>query len=296
MASSVRLANDLTLAQNPDGGWGYLPGKHSRVEPTAWIILGLSVHGDASLKVRDRGLDWLTKMQQADGSFRSAPDTGNSLWMTAPALLALQGSGRTQDASAATAAFHSVLKQKAQTPRLKMTGMRSDVEAWGWTTDAFSWIEPTCLSLMALHSYPREKLQSTSELDLRIKEGEIIVRARRCNDGGWNYGNFGNRDYALGAFPVPTALALIALQRDTGDPQIKQGWERLEQMRKTEPSMLSLGWGTIAAKALKRPSDPWENQLLAHIDKRVGATNLDRGLALLALNDQLPVFTFAPRL
>jgi hypothetical protein len=288
MASSVRLANDLTLAQNPDGGWGYLPGKHSRVEPTAWIILGLTSHErGTSLKVRDQALDWLVSVQQPDGSFRSVPDAANSLWMTAPALLALQGAARPQDASAADRAFHSMLTQKSRTAHPQQSGMRSDVEAWGWTTDAFSWIEPTCMSLIALRSYPREKLASTDELDLRINQGEIVVRARRCNDGGWNYGNFGNRDYALSAFPVPTALALIALMRDVGDPLIKQAWVRLEEMRKTEPSLLSLAWGTIAAKLSNKTSDSWENQLLKHLDARPGATNLDRGLALLGLGDRL---------
>ena len=34
----------LRRVQNPDGGWGYFPGKQSWLEPTVWAALAL--HGD----------------------------------------------------------------------------------------------------------------------------------------------------------------------------------------------------------------------------------------------------------
>mgnify|MGYP003352936601 CR=1 FL=1 len=36
----------LRAAQNPDGGWGYFPGKESWLEPTAYAAMAL--HGDAA--------------------------------------------------------------------------------------------------------------------------------------------------------------------------------------------------------------------------------------------------------
>ena len=44
MSSSTNSLSDALLrSRNEDGGWGYYPGKASRIEPTAWAALCLGV-------------------------------------------------------------------------------------------------------------------------------------------------------------------------------------------------------------------------------------------------------------
>lgn len=286
---AAQLASKLAAAQNPDGGWGYLPGKVSRVEPTAWAILGLHAHARKfGTRSRDKGLDWLKANQQPDGSFWSAPKTPDSLWTTAPALLALIAAARTEDAQATEKSLQSLLHQKARTTP-DTSHMRSDVESWGWMTDCFSWIEPTCYSILALHAASFLRT-SDAVLQRRIKEGEEIIWARRCPDGGWNYGNARTQGYSLRAFPVPTALVLFTLRRLARDASIEEAWNCLQVMQVKESSLLSLSWGKLAGKALGKNVDSWVTQFPAHFETLPQRTNSEWGLALLATGNLLPIF------
>jgi hypothetical protein len=287
---AAQLGSKLAESQNRDGGWGYYPGKLSRVEPTAWAILGLTAHsGQLGTLSRDRALQWLKDKQQTDGSYWSAPQAGDSLWTTAPALLALAGAGRSEDAQAREKSLQSLLRQKARTTR-DTSGMRSDVESWGWMTDCFSWVEPTCYSILALRA--AATLQNTTNplLEKRVAEGETILWARRCPDGGWNYGNGRSQGYALWAFPVPTALVLVTLRRSAEGQPMEEAWNRLEVLRAKESSLLSLSWGALAGKALGKDVDSWLAQLSAVLHTFPQHTNSDRGLALLATGKLPPIF------
>src|SRR5262245_59995163 len=50
LSSSViaSLRDQLQKARNRDGGWGYYPGKSSRIEPTCWGLLALQEPQDVS--------------------------------------------------------------------------------------------------------------------------------------------------------------------------------------------------------------------------------------------------------
>src|SRR5579862_6533994 len=55
----------LRRAQNPDGGWGYFPGKTSWLEPTAYAAMAL--HGEPAA---DRAAKLLASWQTAEGGWR----------------------------------------------------------------------------------------------------------------------------------------------------------------------------------------------------------------------------------
>ena len=72
----------LRQTQNPDGGWGYFPGKQSWLEPTTYATLAL--HGtpgsEASL---DRSWKLVRSWQTAEGSFRPSGQVQGGTWVTA---------------------------------------------------------------------------------------------------------------------------------------------------------------------------------------------------------------------
>jgi squalene-hopene/tetraprenyl-beta-curcumene cyclase len=86
----TRGSNWLTSVQNPDGGWGEtcesyknkaLKGKgDSTASQTAWAIIGLLAAIEAGVVVDrealDRGIDWLVKTQQPDGTWNEDWFTG----------------------------------------------------------------------------------------------------------------------------------------------------------------------------------------------------------------------------
>ena len=64
------LRSALVAARNTDGGWGYAPGRRSRIEPTCWAILALA-HSEGrapdveSLRTWKRQDGWLVDVPEA---------------------------------------------------------------------------------------------------------------------------------------------------------------------------------------------------------------------------------------
>ena len=77
-ASYLGLRLDaLRKNQNPDGGWGYFPGKTSWLEPTAYAALALT--GDPAA---DRAWQLLSSWQLPDGSWKPSSQVDVSSWGT----------------------------------------------------------------------------------------------------------------------------------------------------------------------------------------------------------------------
>lgn len=82
----VRGRNWLESCQNPDGGWGEtcasyddpaLKGKGpSTASQTAWALMGITACGDPNRSSLQRGVDYLLRMQNADGSWTEEETTG----------------------------------------------------------------------------------------------------------------------------------------------------------------------------------------------------------------------------
>src|SRR4051794_30334634 len=72
----------LRSTQNPDGGWGYFPGKQSWLEPTAYALIAL--HGDpASAENFERGWKLMRSWQLPDGSWKPCAMVNEPHWTTA---------------------------------------------------------------------------------------------------------------------------------------------------------------------------------------------------------------------
>lgn len=204
----------LRASQNPDGGWGYFPGKGSWLEPTTYALLAL--HGTAP-EVWDRAWTLVSSWQNSDGSFRPSGEVKDGTWVTAHALTLARVRG-VEDASVhasvdwllrVVGAEHNIWTRTGSFLHLIKARLDVSHEGWPWRDGNATWIEPTAHTLVALKkiAYGYRK----AEVEARVRDGEELILSRRCTDGGWNYGTPNMLYFDLPSYPETTALALLGL-------------------------------------------------------------------------------------
>jgi len=248
MSPRLSLAVDFIKShQNPDGGWGYEPGRASLVEPSAFGLLALGATGDG--EGAGRGLGFLKACQRESGAVGFGLKDPEGGWMAYAALLA----------------FHS-LKAQPEERRLKdwILGFedasgrftKEDVEAissrfrydasipgWSWTPRTTAWVEPTALFIFAL---VRTGVPATEK---RIRSGVELILDRRVPAGGWNFGNPYSKSFELEAGVMSTALALTALGAAAVPerrPSVGAGLGYLKKSLDGDISTASLAWVSLA--------------------------------------------------
>jgi hypothetical protein len=241
----------LRSNQNPDGGWGYFPGKGSWLEPTAYALLAL--HGKNPDAAADRAWKLVRSWQLPDGSFRPSGEVKDGTWVTA--LAVTLGSVRGADDAGVRAAVDWLLRVVGAEHNvwtrtgsfLHLIKARLDVshEGWPWRDGNASWIEPTAHTLVALKKV--EDWYRPGEVGARVRDGEDLVLGRRCNDGGWNYGTPNMLYVDLPSYPETTALALLGL--DGRSPREYPGaLEFAARSRAETKSSLGRAWLEIALR------------------------------------------------
>ena len=272
----------LLRTQNVDGGWGYFPGKSSWLEPTAYVMLALHGNGQcADTLVRAWRL--VQSWQLPGGSWRPGSQVHEGTWVTALGLTL------TSIMPAPEAArFHAVgaLLRTDGAERcnkfriMELLGLGHIEEdtshaAWPWRAGTSSWIEPTVHSVIALKK--AQAIRPISHVANRIREGEEMILARRCADGGWNHGAPVALKIPIGSYPESTALGLLALQGRSKETH--RAHELARRYYATSKSPLARAWLAIALYIWgDNPEFPLENalppgdimlaalQLLAHPD------------------------------
>jgi hypothetical protein len=245
----------LRRAQNPDGGWGYFPGKQSWLEPTFYAALVL--HGDPAA---DRAWALLSSWQQDQGSWRPAAQVavshaGTALCVT---MATVRGEyGEPFDKGVAwlldTEGVESTVKSRVMARIGAIFGVKPDrdlhLTGWPWKPDTASWVEPTAHALVALKKAALKKAAlkkaAWKNLLARLHMGEAQLLSVRCNGGGWNYGSPAARGQDLRPYPETTALALLGLQGRSGlGPSLGLAARMLSQTA----SPLARAWLTIALR------------------------------------------------
>jgi hypothetical protein len=213
-----RLAS-LRAAQNPDGGWGYFPGKQSWLEPSAYALLALFPDG-VKTDSWQRGFALVRSWQNSDGGFKPSTLPKESSWVTALAVTLHCVRG-----------IHDVTFQRGISWMLGTAGTEGTLferainlvhtlpveydrrfKGWPWCKDNSSWVEPTAHSLVALKKAVRYLNPEPAEWKARVQDGEKMIADRRSVDGGWNYGNRRVYKTDLPSYPETTGIALLGLQ------------------------------------------------------------------------------------
>jgi hypothetical protein len=250
----------LRKNQNPDGGWGYFPGKGSWFEPTAYAILALHGRPESEADL-DRAWKLLRSWQLSDGSYRPSGEVQEGTWVTALAVTLASVRG-VDDASVhksvdwllgVVGAEHDLSMRAASFFHLIKTKLDVSHEGWPWRDGNASWIEPTVHTLVAL-----KKIAShyrTSEVARRVQEGEKLVWSRRCADGGWNCGNPNVFNYDLPSYPETTGLALVGLE-GRNEQDLAGALDVAERFRAETKSSLAKAWLQIALRCHGRSVEP----------------------------------------
>lgn len=237
-----RLVAALHQLRNADGGWPYHRGKHSRLEPTAWALLGTTVAVDTTPLAA-----WA-----ADGGLLVEPATGQVNYaFNALAALAASAAGTrahhlTRSIVGALLVVRGVVIDASPHIRQDTT-----LQGWSWTAGTFTWVEPTAWCMLALKRWPAD----AAETRQRLEVAERVMRDRASIGGGWNYGNGMVYGQTLPAHVPPTAVGVLALQDRMADPLLTAAVAHLERGALAEGSTTALALSALALGAAGRPAD-----------------------------------------
>ena len=242
----------LRSAQNSDGGWGYFPGKRSWMEPTAYAMLALNGTPDSTVLL-DRAWLLTRSWQLSDGSVRPSGEVQDGTWVTSLSVTIACARGIYDPAVTRSVDWllglsgqeHNWLMRGASSLNLLKTKLDVSHEGWPWRAGNASWIEPTAQALVALKKVATS--YNKPELAHRVKEGEALLLARRCSDGGWNCGNPNVLNFDLPSYPETTGLALVGLQGRSG-AELAGPLALARKWREETKSSLAKAWLAIALR------------------------------------------------
>ena len=274
MAGSTmsRLAADLGRARNVDGGWGYYPGKASRIEPTCWAALCLARAETLPTGSPDDAWRWLAARQRPDGFIDDATGEPPNIGFNGLAVLAVRNadvwsSGRPKRLLDALGRTKGATAEDGKANR-----QDNALQGWSWIEGTFSWVEPTSWCLLALKKSPA--LLPARERAARIDEAERLLLDRVCQSGGWNYGNSNVLGKELNAHVPTTAAALLALQDRRDHPSVQKSLDYLTRHRLAEPAGMALSLTSICLRAYGVPAADVDERLATIAEARVFFNNL----------------------
>lgn len=225
-----------------NGGFAARIGGGYRVDATAWAVLALVAAGaqpDLLKHARAR----LAADQLRDGRVSVSPDHPDAFWPTSLVILAWHGSP-----------VYRELGSRAIDFLIKTTGRHwtklpsapvehnTAIKGYPWIANTHSWVEPTALSLIALHAAGYGEHE-------RTREATRMLMDRQLPRGGWNYGNTIVFGQELRPMPETTGVALNALAGRVPRKNVERSLGYLKSQVENLRTPFSLGWGLLGLGA-----------------------------------------------
>ena len=226
---------DIKSRELPDGGFSILTEGSPAPEATAWAVIALKSSA-AHLDSAGRACDWLTSIQHPDGRVTAVEGCDGTVWPTPICIIAWKCLERYREPMNAGIQF--LLDSKGQHYVKKSgspVGHDTSIVGWPWIENTHSWIEPTCLSIIALKSCGYKDHP-------RIREAVRMILDRQLPSGGWNYGNTTVFGKELLPNAENTGQALSALSGMTGEDAIIGSLRYLDASIRKVRTPMALAW------------------------------------------------------
>jgi hypothetical protein len=259
-----RLKQALVSGRNADGGWGYYPGKASRLEPTCWALLALG--SGANVKpLREPAVAWLVSCQRPTGWLGERPEWPVNIAFNAlTAFTLLQHRDLAGDDVRRRLLTAVIASKGIAAPASDTMRQDNSIQGWSWTDETFSWVEPTCWGLLAL-----KKARTSGSVEAaaiaRIAEAERLMIDRSCRAGGWNFGNANVMAQDLRPYVPTTALGLLAMQDRRQEDAVVKGLASLETIWRDEISAPALALSLVCFDVYGRATDQLVARLIEHV-------------------------------
>ena len=242
--STDGLQRFLLAGRNPDGGWGYYPGRSSRLEPTCWALLALR---DA---LPEAGLRTVIERWPSEGGLLLERAGGESNYAFHALGLLVLHAFRAEHADTNARLIRGLQGVSLFRVDGANTSNRQNntLQGWSWIPATFSWVEPTAWALLAL-----KKFRSVAPAQIesgRLAEAEALLIDRGCVQGGWNYGNSNMFGRELHPYVPTTAIALLALQDRSRADAFHRGVKFLSGSATAEDSAYAMSLAHIALSVL----------------------------------------------
>jgi hypothetical protein len=282
----------LFASRNSDGGWPYVSGRRSRIEPTCWALVALARADGGS-----PAIEVLQRWPLRDGWLIDVPGVPPNHAFNALAGLILDQAGETRKLADTLAARIVGAKGIAIGQSAEMR-QNNSLQAWSWVDGTFSWVEPTAWCLLFLKQRRARGADRQTAAAERISVGESMLLDRVCRDGGWNYGNSNVFGQQLWPYVPTTAAALLSMQDKRTEAAVRESVTRLREKAVTERSAVALALSVVCLRLFGEQVSVIEDTLIrcaAAMAADVDAVNLmSAAMALYALADpQRPAAPFS---
>lgn len=242
--------------------WSYHADGPGAAEPTALAALALLAHGQTA--AAGRAIDWLTRVQQPDGSVPVTATEKIPRWPTSLAMLAWHAWDDAHQTSRMQGCLERAIRWTlrargnayAQSPDI---GHDMTLTGWPWVLGTHSWLEPTAYFVAALKA-------TGHAAHPRTREGVRLLVDRLLPSGGCNCGNTIVMGQELLPHVQPTGLVLLALASERAadgtveDPRIERSLAYLERSLPEMTAPASLAFGLMGLTAHNRrpaAADEW---------------------------------------